>query len=150
MGRYYSGDIEGKFWFGSQSSDDADNFGVTGTPPDSHLNYHFREKDLPNIEKGLEVCESTLNDLSPFLLEIYHEHNFCKSSTEWKTMYDTPPPKLTFPANTSLKTKLRSQSVLLTEDQINLATEVYARLILGRKIYMKVVEDGECFFEAEL
>ena len=65
-------------------------------------------------------------------------------------MYDTPPPKLTFPANTSLKTKLRSQSVLLTEDQINLATEVYARLILGRKIYMKVVEDGECFFEAEL
>jgi hypothetical protein len=28
MGRYYSGNIEGKFWFGTQSSDDATNFGV--------------------------------------------------------------------------------------------------------------------------
>ena len=30
MGRYYSGDIEGKFWFAIQSSDDADYFGVEG------------------------------------------------------------------------------------------------------------------------
>ena len=30
MGRYYNGDIEGKFWFGVQSSDDADFFGVDG------------------------------------------------------------------------------------------------------------------------
>jgi len=28
MGRYYNGDIEGKFWFAVQSSDDADFFGV--------------------------------------------------------------------------------------------------------------------------
>ena len=27
MGRYYTGDIEGKFWFGVQSSDDAEQFG---------------------------------------------------------------------------------------------------------------------------
>lgn len=27
MGRYYSGDISGKFWFGVQSSTDAENFG---------------------------------------------------------------------------------------------------------------------------
>ena len=31
MGRYYSGDIEGKFWFGIQESNDADNFGVEGS-----------------------------------------------------------------------------------------------------------------------
>ena len=30
MGRYYSGDIEGKFAFAVQSSNDADFFGVTG------------------------------------------------------------------------------------------------------------------------
>ena len=28
MGRYYSGDIEGKFWFAVQSSDDAAQFGA--------------------------------------------------------------------------------------------------------------------------
>jgi hypothetical protein len=27
MGRYYSGDIQGKFWFAVQSSDDASAFG---------------------------------------------------------------------------------------------------------------------------
>jgi hypothetical protein len=27
MGRYYTGDIEGKFWFAIQSSDDASFFG---------------------------------------------------------------------------------------------------------------------------
>ena len=31
MGRYYNGDIEGKFWFGVQSSDDVENL-VTITP----------------------------------------------------------------------------------------------------------------------
>ena len=30
MGRYYSGDIEGKFWFAVQDSDDADHFGIEG------------------------------------------------------------------------------------------------------------------------
>ena len=37
MGRYYNGDIEGKFWFGVQSSDDADFFGKEGEP--SHINF---------------------------------------------------------------------------------------------------------------
>ena len=30
MGRFYNGDIEGKFWFGVQESNDADHFGVEG------------------------------------------------------------------------------------------------------------------------
>ena len=34
MGRYYNGDIEGKFWFAVQSSDDADYFGVEGQRPE--------------------------------------------------------------------------------------------------------------------
>ena len=34
MGRYYDGDIEGKFWFGVQSSDDADFFGSKGYQPE--------------------------------------------------------------------------------------------------------------------
>jgi hypothetical protein len=37
MGRHYSGDIEGKFWFGVQSSDDASLFGgETSEPNDIH------------------------------------------------------------------------------------------------------------------
>ena len=40
MGRYYSGDIEGKFAFGIQSSDAADRFGVIGQPPE-YLQYNL-------------------------------------------------------------------------------------------------------------
>jgi len=32
MGRYYRGDIEGKFWFGVQDSRDAEHFGGKETP----------------------------------------------------------------------------------------------------------------------
>ena len=32
MGRYYHGDIEGKFWFGVQDSRDAEHFGGEETP----------------------------------------------------------------------------------------------------------------------
>ena len=51
MGRYYQGDIEGKFWFGVQDSEDADFFGCEGEA--RFLTYSFSTEDLPNIEKGL-------------------------------------------------------------------------------------------------
>ena len=50
MGRYYSGDIEGKFMFSVQSSDDADFFGSEGHT--SYLNYHFDKDDnMTSIEE---------------------------------------------------------------------------------------------------
>ena len=44
MGRYYSGDIEGKFMFAVQSSDAADRFGSTGYRPEQ-LDYYFNKED---------------------------------------------------------------------------------------------------------
>ena len=49
MGRYYNGDIEGKFWFAVQSSDDADFFGVEGYS--AYLNYYFDKDDMTTIDK---------------------------------------------------------------------------------------------------
>jgi len=43
MGRYYSGDIEGKFMFAVQPSDAADRFGSTGYR--EHLDYYFNKED---------------------------------------------------------------------------------------------------------
>jgi hypothetical protein len=45
MGRYYSGDIEGKFWFALQDSDAADRFGVEGDQP-NYITYYFDEDNL--------------------------------------------------------------------------------------------------------
>lgn len=61
MGRYYSGDIEGKFWFGVQSSDAADRFGVTGQVP-NFLEYYFSDDDKKYVEAGLKVIEDKLGD----------------------------------------------------------------------------------------
>ena len=54
MGRYYSGDIEGKFWFGIQSSNDADNFGVEGSC--TYIDYFFDEENYDDVIKELERC----------------------------------------------------------------------------------------------
>jgi len=59
MGRYYDGDISGKFWFGVQSSDAADRFGVKGQIDKelaedfgeecAPLCYYFKEEHLRNF-----------------------------------------------------------------------------------------------------
>jgi len=51
MGRYYSGDIEGKFWFGIQASDDSEFFGME--PSHSFIDYYIDESDMDLIENGI-------------------------------------------------------------------------------------------------
>ena len=67
MGRYYTGDIEGKFWFGVQSSDDANHFGGSEieiqdeeTQEVYELEYHFTKEDLGVINSGLENCKEEI------------------------------------------------------------------------------------------
>lgn len=66
MGRYYTGDIEGKFGFGCQASDAADQFGSHGEQP-TELHYYFHgltydiDKDgngdfcVPKLQKLIDV-----------------------------------------------------------------------------------------------
>ena len=61
MGRYYSGDIEGKFWFGIQSSIAADRFGVTHSEP-SYVEYYFSEEDLEGVEEEIKNIQDNLGD----------------------------------------------------------------------------------------
>jgi hypothetical protein len=61
MGRYYSGDIEGKFWFAVQSSNAADRFGVQGYEP-GFIQYNFEEEDLPAVEEEIANIEESLGD----------------------------------------------------------------------------------------
>ena len=56
MGRYYNGDIEGKFWFGIQSSVCANQFGVKADTDDvasGFVYYHFTQDDLETVQEGL-------------------------------------------------------------------------------------------------
>lgn len=56
MGRYYSGDINGKFWFGVQNSNDADNF--CENPDNVRKDRHnFKVCNCPNYDNDSYCME---------------------------------------------------------------------------------------------
>ena len=128
MGRYYNGDIEGKFWFGVQSSTDADYFGVQGHT--SHLNYYFQESDKEAVKKGISDCERYLNS---------YNKNYKKKLDDF---FDK--------AETYNNEKLMPILGTSSEKDIKRILEWYARLLLGEEILKCIEENGECSFEAEL
>jgi|TARA_A100001011_G_scaffold396699_1_gene495266 hypothetical protein len=133
MGRYYNGDIEGKFWFAVQSSDDADFFGSKGTA--CHLHYYFDEDHLDKVKEGIKNCKNTLSE--------YKEHldNFFK--TDGDKGY-----------NEKMLVEYLNKNVIgnrnHTENGVKFFLEWYARLYLGKKILKCIKDTGQCSFEAEL
>jgi hypothetical protein len=61
MGRYYQGDINGKFWFALQPSDAPSRFGGEETEP-NYINYYFNEDHLEEVENEIEAIEESLGD----------------------------------------------------------------------------------------
>jgi len=59
MGRYYTGDIEGKFLFGVQSSDAASRFGGDEVEP-NYITYNFETYHLESIESEIKKIKKTL------------------------------------------------------------------------------------------
>jgi len=74
MGRYFSGDIEGKFWFALQSSDCADRFGVSGRQPEV-LNYYFGDEDLEGVEQEIANIEESLGDKIKIIDDFFETNN---------------------------------------------------------------------------
>ena len=135
MGRYYNGDIEGKFWFAVQSSNDADFFGQQGQA--RFLDYYFETKDLPKIEEGIKKCKDYLGSLLEALDEFFEENNGYNNEMLVNHL-------------NSLYTCEGLPSEKFTEQGVRHYLEWYARLGLGNQILECVKEKGECQFEAEL
>lgn len=127
MGRYYNGDIEGKFWFGVQSSNDADFFGVNGYQPE-RLEYYFDTSNLQDIKEGITKCKKQLGSYEKKI------DSFFKKGGAGHEGY-----------NDEIITKAG-----LNAKEFNSKLEWYARLHLGKKILKAVKENGSCEFEAEL
>ena len=125
MGRYYSGDIEGKFWFAVQLSNAADRFGADGYGYESgHLKYHFTKDDLPQIKKELTKIKKTIGS-----------ENFKKLQDFFKKVNGY-------------------NDKILTEHGVleiwNQHKEDYADYILGEKIKNYLKDNYDCQFQAEL
>jgi hypothetical protein len=139
MGRYYTGDIKGKFWFGVQDSDDASHFGGSEveeldeeTNDTIGLQYHFTTEDLQDINEGIQTCTKELGSNLDFL------DKYFGPGGEGESGYQ--PDRLAKQLGAKDWTDKKYTSIL----------EKYARLILGRKIKECVERTGKCSFEAEL
>ena len=128
MGRYYDGDINGKFMFAVQSSNAADRFGVTGETP-SLLDYYFDEDNLNDLEEGLKEIENNFGELKDSLLAYFDLY---------KDPEDAP---LSFGEYLEKGNKTKLNENLLSE---------YADYTLGKRIYNCIKEQGSCGFTAEL
>lgn len=121
MGRYYSGDIEGKFWFAVQSSDAPERFGCV--PGEANfINYYTR--DIDKAEKEVAKIKENLGEWLPKL-----KHFFSRPGSYNDEMLL----KAGFPA-----------------DKLHHLISEYADLKLGEKIIACLKEQGSCCFEAEL
>jgi len=144
MGRYYDGDISGKFWFGVQSSTAADRFGVIGEPMEFDeddeyeddfyenlpITYSFDEDDLPKVNKEIEVIEKRIGANKEIL------DNFFKDRNSYN--------------NELLIKYFKDNGLEYDSEQISDLLSEYADLELGYKIKESLDETGYCGFEAEI
>jgi hypothetical protein len=124
MGRYYSGDIEGKFWFGVQSSKDPSFFGGQELEPNT-IEYYFDTEHLDSIKIGINKCKNHL---------IGYEEKI-KDYFDGRMYYND---------------KEMAKALKVKEDKLRTLLEWYARLELGKKILDCVEKNGYCQFDAEL
>ena len=124
MGRYYYGDIEGKFWFGLQSSTSADRFGVEGQAP-NYLNYYFDKGDLEGVQEKLAWIEKYLGKDLKIL------QDFFKEPRGWND-------------------KIIAELLHTTEDLARKKISEFADYLLGKQIEECIIRQGSCDFDAEL
>ena len=121
MGRYYNGDINGKFWFGVQSSDDAEQFGAT-TGEQGYIPYYVEE-----LEPVKERLEEIFEELG--ITPVYYDLE--GSNREEEDFYDA-------------YAKYRA------EKPGDATEKLWASLDIGLRIFHCVRKEGTCSFEAEI
>lgn len=119
MGRYYNGDINGKFWFAVQSSDAPSRFGGEVCEP-TYIQYYFGEDHLENVENEIKKIEEKLGDKKTTLDNFFKENNWAYNDE-------------------------MLEKIGITQKEL----EDYADLGLGIQIRDCIKENGECNFEAE-
>mgnify|MGYP001329231190 CR=1 FL=1 len=137
MGRYYHGDIEGKFWFGVQSSVAPRDFSPDGehnNEDEMITHWGFSKKTLPDVEKHLETLTERLGSYKEILDEFFKDRDMYNDEELVKAV-----------APENFRTKGSSYV-----DQFR-ATFLrdYADHFLGTQIADCIRKNGECHFKGE-
>lgn len=76
MGRYYNGDIEGKFWFAVQSSEAPAQFGGY-----MELSFSFTEEDLEQVQERIKEIEDFLGENKEKLDQCFEKNPYYNDQT---------------------------------------------------------------------
>ena len=128
MGRYFYGDIDGKFWFAVQSSNAADRFGVIGSTP-NYLTYYYTRENLPDVIQELVNIKTSLGEYFNKFKKFFEEKDYYNDEElmEYLGLEDTD------------ENKRKYRKML----------EDYADHGLGIKIKKHLEEFNDCTFDAE-
>ena len=132
IGRYYYGDIDGKFWFGIQSSFAADRFGISVCEdedddyecededdyPPTRYSYYFESEHLVDVEEELANIINRMGWDNFNILQLF---------------YASP----------------GSERPSVPDDIIRMHLSEYADYILGLKTRDCIVSTGQCYFEVD-
>lgn len=137
MGRYYDGDIEGKFWFGVQSSVAPRDFSPDGEENDEDGNYThwgFSKDTLPNVEKHLGTLTERLGAYKEKLDAFFKDVDMYND----EELVEAVAPENFRTKGSSYVDQFRS--TILRD---------YADHFLGTQIADCIRKNGECHFKGE-
>ena len=128
MGRYYDGDINGKFWFAVQSSDAPERFGATEFEP-THINYYL--DDLDEVQRELNDIHKNMEGNIERLDDFFKENNGYndKMIIDWY--------------------KKEYKQTICEEEVKDMLVE-YADYELGKQIAECIMKNGDCNINAEI
>ncbi len=104
MGRYYNGDIEGKFWFAVQSSDAPERFGAFERGQE-YIDYTIDRESLPEIIEEIKSIES--NPKVQLLMKLCDEADTISITDAWKKEHGISREDLAEYADLTLGRKIR-------------------------------------------
>ena len=141
MGRHYDGDIEGKFWFAVQSSDDGEYFGAIditeeNTDSDYHdgfVDYVIYFSDIDRVKAGIDLCKRQLRGNYLILNEFFLSNNGYNDEM-------------------IIKHYQKTKGIHINEGFLREQLTIFARLDFGTQILLYFNENpGEdCHFTAEM
>jgi len=128
MGRYYHGDVDGKFWFAVQSSSVPERFGAISYEP-NYTEYGFEE--LQPIKEELEVIVKELGNKLDLFNEFFDNNNSYNDEM--------------------LLDMFKENNIKLTDKELRHYLSEYADYCFGEKIrvYMEDNENSGCYIQAE-
>ena len=140
MGRYYDGDIEGKFWFGIQSSCDGEFFGAKDITEENkeedyhggYVDYCIDNSNIDSVLEGIYICKTLLDKNYKILTDFFEANN--GYNEEMVIDYYK-----------------RKHNIKISEEEITALLGYFARLELGIKIliFFNQNPNKDCHFTAE-